>query len=114
MPCILDIFCLYYCHILLLLLLLLYNIIYYCIVHDPKLRHFSVKDQYCDVTNEVFHETEYIGSESCHVKWYQKLYSPEKLKFTHDTCVGGYQLRYCAPGPCPGPGSGSGDEEVVQ
>ena len=64
-----------------------------------------MKDQYCDIDKEVFHETEYIGSESCHAKWYQKLYSPEKLKFTHDTCVGGYQLRYCAKGPCPGPGN---------
>lgn len=77
-------------------------------VHDDKQPHISVKDQYCDIASEVFKETEYIGSSKCHVKWYQHLTSPVKFKFTHDTCVGGYQLRYCVQGACPGPGD---DEE---
>ena len=82
-------------------------------MHDAKIKHISVKDQYCDLDPEAFHETEYIGSESCHVKWYQKMYSPEKLKFTHDTCVGGYQLRYCVKGKCPEPGDEKYEEDTV-
>ena len=69
--------------------------------HDPSWPGYSAKDQYCDLSDGTWHETDFVGSDKCHVRWYQHFYSPQKLVFSHDTCVGGYQLAYCRSGSCP-------------
>jgi hypothetical protein len=69
--------------------------------HDASMPNFSVKDQYCDLATGNWHETVYVGSEKCHVHWYEKFVSPQKITFSPNHCMDGYRLDYCVRGACP-------------
>lgn len=62
--------------------------------------YYSVKDQYCDLKSGTWHQTVYVGSEMCHVEWYEKLFSPQHMKFTTGKCTEGFELDFCVKGPC--------------
>lgn len=61
---------------------------------------YSVKDQYCDLSQGTWHETDYLGSEDCQVKWYELFSSPKQLVLSQGTCVDGFKLDYCMKGSC--------------
>lgn len=69
--------------------------------HDATMGEFSVKDVYCDLEEDAFKETQYFWSRHCHKHWYNRWADPIHLKFTTDTCLGGYRLDYCVKGECP-------------
>mmetsp|Transcript_31841 Transcript_31841/g.48842 ORF Transcript_31841/g.48842 Transcript_31841/m.48842 type:complete len:176 (-) Transcript_31841:199-726(-) len=69
--------------------------------HTPEMKHNSVRDQYCDVVKEVFHQKVYVDNTKCHVKVYQKAFSPMHLEYTPTKCTYGHKLVSCVPGPCP-------------
>mmetsp|Transcript_19866 Transcript_19866/g.28130 ORF Transcript_19866/g.28130 Transcript_19866/m.28130 type:complete len:167 (-) Transcript_19866:159-659(-) len=69
--------------------------------HTDNMGHNSAKDQYCDLVKGVFHQKVYVDNTKCHVKIYQKAYSPMHLEYTAKKCTYGYKLGSCTLGPCP-------------
>jgi hypothetical protein len=65
---------------------------------DASMAWYSVKDQYC--SDASFHQTVYIGSTTCEVPWYHRLWSPQKQVYTKDSCSYGFKLKSCQQGPC--------------
>lgn len=62
---------------------------------------YSVKYQYCDLKHGEWKQNVYPFSETCQVKWYTKLFSPQEQVFFTDRYRHGLKLDYCNEGPCP-------------
>ena len=69
--------------------------------HTKQMQDNSVKDQYCNAADGVFHQTVFVHDKHCHVSFAQKAFSPQKLTYRADKCTYGYKLQSCTPGACP-------------
>jgi hypothetical protein len=70
--------------------------------HDATMQGYSVKDQYCNLKTGNWHETVFVGSNTCHKPhwwWGGKRFN---LTFTTDSCINGIllSLKGCVAGPC--------------
>jgi hypothetical protein len=87
-----------------------------CADHDTTMPKISASDQYCNPTTGNWHQTMYLGSETCEdmKPWWKWLFWHRsiKLTYTSDSCVGGFVLKRCDFHPCPSSGGG-GDEETA-
>jgi len=71
--------------------------------HDALMAHFSVKDQYCNLKTGNWHESIFLGTDTCtiHHHWWEFHDNPIDLTFTSDGCIRGIQLKSCRKGACP-------------
>jgi hypothetical protein len=69
--------------------------------HNANMKSNSVKDQYCEVAQQLFHQTVFVSDKHCHVNWAQKAFSPMHLQYTQKKCTYGYKLKSCTLGACP-------------
>lgn len=71
--------------------------------HDALMAHFSVKDQYCNLKTGNWHESIFLGTDTCkiHHHWWEFHDNPIDLTFTSDGCIHGLQLKSCHKGACP-------------
>lgn len=63
--------------------------------HDATMGKMSVKDQYCNPDTGNWHETVFVGSETCDISqpsWWQTI---TNLTFATHSCVGGVSLKMC-------------------
>lgn len=70
-------------------------------MHNANMKNNSVKNQYCEVAQQLFHQTVYVSDKNCHVSWAQKAFSPLHLQYTPEKCMYGYKLKSCTLGACP-------------
>eukprot|EP00980_Cylindrotheca_fusiformis_P025749 scaffold14558_cov137-Cylindrotheca_fusiformis.AAC.14 len=77
-------------------------------LYNSNMKGNSVKDQYCEVDKQIFHQTVFVSSKHCKVSWATKAFSPLHVKYVPGKCTYGFKLQSCSLGPCP---AGSAVEE---
>jgi hypothetical protein len=83
--------------------------------HDATMPHYSVQDQYCNLTTGNWHETVTVGSNTCHKPRWSWWIAGKKfnLTFTPDSCIDGFILKGCVEGPCDARETNLGDMRVL-